>query len=97
MIRRPPRSRLFPYTTLFLSPYSVSVEEGLLDGEARAAAALALGVRIFEDEAGGEIVLLPVHAAADQIEDRSVEHTSELQSRLHLVRRLLLEKTNSNH
>ena len=39
------------------------------DGEALAAATLALGVGILEDEAGGEIVFLPVHEASDQIED----------------------------
>ena len=43
-------------------------ECGVLDGEALAAAAGALGVGVGEDEAGGEIVLAPVHRAADQIE-----------------------------
>src|SRR5216684_6307238 len=63
MIRRPPRSTLFPYTTLFRSP-------GLVDHRRLSdpAAAPATGRR------------------------RSEEHTSELQSRLHLVCRLLLEK-----
>src|SRR2546429_6282037 len=67
MIRRPPRSTLFPYTTLFRSV-------GRL-------ARLAVGV-----EVGGRGAQ---HAAVGQ---RSEEHTSELQSRLHLVCRLLLEK-----
>src|SRR2546422_4303350 len=64
MIRRPPRSTLFPYTTLFRS----------LDRECRAAGA---------PRAPGDVA----RAAG-----RSEEHTSELQSRLHLVCRLLLEK-----
>src|SRR2546422_7184707 len=66
MIRRPPRSTLFPYTTLFRSPLPVDT---------------LLELKVFVDEHE-----MPVH------EDRSEEHTSELQSRLHLVCRLLLEK-----
>src|SRR2546429_2256979 len=65
MIRRPPRSTLFPYTTLFRSECGERfVEEEHL--------------RLAHDRAGER--------------DRSEEHTSELQSRLHLVCRLLLEK-----
>src|SRR2546422_1775742 len=72
MIRRPPRSTLFPYTTLFRSPSPDGVDLrltawGLEQGEAEARLAAAL-------------------------RRRSEEHTSELQSRLHLVCRLLLEK-----
>src|SRR2546429_6535241 len=66
MIRRPPRSTLFPYTTLFRSGRA----EILLQGRDFA--------RITQ--------------TAAQVQDRSEEHTSELQSRLHLVCRLLLEK-----
>src|SRR2546422_8484598 len=84
MIRRPPRSTLFPYTTLFRSPDN-PVFVNRLDGHealANAAAMKAAGVtRGTAAPAGGEIV-----------RDRSEEHTSELQSRLHLVCRLLLEK-----
>src|SRR2546429_7024733 len=69
MIRRPPRSTLFPYTTLFRS------EPGTPLAQKRAIALRKLG-----DEVVG------VGGA------RSEEHTSELQSRLHLVCRLLLEK-----
>src|SRR2546422_3427685 len=72
MIRRPPRSTLFPYTTLFRS------------GREGAGRALAVGSR---DVDGGEMPL----GMAQHVE-RSEEHTSELQSRLHLVCRLLLEK-----
>src|SRR2546429_6970427 len=67
MIRRPPRSTLFPYTTLFRS------------GQADQALELRRGQPAALDSR------LAVHA-------RSEEHTSELQSRLHLVCRLLLEK-----
>src|SRR2546429_5022732 len=69
MIRRPPRSTLFPYTTLFRS----------VSGAAGAAAA--------SGAAGGA-----AGGAAPSASARSEEHTSELQSRLHLVCRLLLEK-----
>src|SRR2546422_4898217 len=94
MIRRPPRSTLFPYTTLFRSP----------DGEVHDLADL-LGVRLGERAAEHREVLRehvhqpavdPTgarhHAVAQVLLVRSEEHTSELQSRLHLVCRLLLEK-----
>src|SRR5438309_3929403 len=68
MIRRPPRSTLFPYTTLFRSHLV------LADGLPRAP-----DVRVLES---------PI----DHDDDRSEEHTSELQSQFHLVCRLLLEK-----
>src|SRR3989442_10043479 len=76
MIRRPPRSTLFPYTTLFRSDRDFRELQVLLE-------ALLDRVRdgvCFLD------VRIPVHR------DRSEEHTSELQSRPHLVCRLLLEK-----
>src|SRR5690554_7389995 len=69
MIRRPPRSTLFPYTTLFrsISPSLINI---------------------------GTIISAPVSSVAgfNAVELRSEEHTSELQSRPHLVCRLLLEK-----
>src|SRR2546422_5167078 len=88
MIRRPPRSTLFPYTTLFRS---VNVQASLLNRAARieelarmlggsestARQHFETGKAVFELNRGGH---------------RSEEHTSELQSRLHLVCRLLLEK-----
>src|SRR5258708_13168355 len=85
MIRRPPRSTLFPYTTLFRShdrePARPSRDRRRPAG-ARAQAAA---------EAAGE-------GLPDGREDlRSEEHTSELQSPDHLVCRLLLEKKNKNH
>src|SRR2546429_3356951 len=78
MIRRPPRSTLFPYTTLFRSVVVTRREEAF---DPRAGQPL-LGE--FQPPAEGL-----VHELA---EERSEEHTSELQSRLHLVCRLLLEK-----
>src|SRR3712207_8255013 len=84
MIRRPPRSTLFPYTTLFRSNLAVL-------NPARRPAVLprdASGMRAFLQEAG-------FVDDADRIGGmRSEEHTSELQSRQYLVCRLLLEKKN---
>src|SRR3989442_4135694 len=83
MIRRPPRSTLFPYTTLFRS-YSVGAPHVRSWTTTRSAG-------VFRDQ---------YHADSDSngSEDiRSEEHTSELQSRPHLVCRLLLEKKNKRH
>src|SRR3712207_8108227 len=87
MIRRPPRSTLFPYTTLFRS--DVVVEDvGALGDHLRQRHHLAAEVRgeHLDLAAGGLAADLADHA------DRSEEHTSELQSRQYLVCRLLLEK-----
>src|SRR2546427_2022159 len=81
MIRRPPRSTLFPYTTLFRSLGDVAAQRG------RRGEAPALGARIFVD---GQHLAQAIDVAADQM--RSEEHTSELQSQSNLVCRLLLEK-----
>src|SRR2546429_4071416 len=93
MIRRPPRSTLFPYTTLFrsLSLIDALLARGDLGNYHLAHAARAdlcrrLG-RTAEARAAYERALVLTR-------QRSEEHTSELQSRLHLVCRLLLEKTN---
>src|SRR2546429_4339728 len=75
MIRRPPRSTLFPYTTLFRSFRPRPVCDAWLTREVRALADGIYAERAF-----------------DRMPLRSEEHTSELQSRLHLVCRLLLEK-----
>src|SRR2546422_1157869 len=82
MIRRPPRSTLFPYTTLFRSPARVGLER-----VERAQSPTAIAFRPKARELLGEHV---PHGG------RSEEHTSELQSRLHLVCRLLLEKKKSS-
>src|SRR2546422_2713573 len=66
MIRRPPRSTLFPYTTLFRSVYRSGTDHDPIESGPRLASEIDY--------------------------ERSEEHTSELQSRLHLVCRLLLEK-----
>src|SRR5689334_24849592 len=91
MIRRPPRSTLFPYTTLFRSGRSLSPATHPARGELRAEP-LAGGV--LPKAGGGPGVpagarrVRPHH----QPQARSEEHTSELQSQFHLVCRLLLEK-----
>src|SRR3712207_6851293 len=85
MIRRPPRSTLFPYTTLFRSlrqRFSLSL---LL-------AALWLVTCAAAAARGQDSHSSPPHAGAERGSPRSEEHTSELQSRQYLVCRLLLEK-----
>src|SRR2546429_10026306 len=77
MIRRPPRSTLFPYTTLFRSAQRLRV------GRIKAPRELRI-------ENVQRALIAPARRRATRI--RSEEHTSELQSRLHLVCRLLLEK-----
>src|SRR5258708_11155316 len=86
MIRRPPRSTLFPYTTLFRSLYKwiknyngCGSLVGLMDGKRGAPSVKKLDERVEQF----------IQEAIDQ---RSEEHTSELQSPDHLVCRLLLEK-----
>src|SRR2546426_7920808 len=86
MIRRPPRSTLFPYTTLFRSPVGFDDRPRRL-AKAPARAQLALqealkGLGLGDSEPGDQ---------------RSEEHTSELQSPCNLVCRLLLEKKNKLH
>src|SRR2546429_6730748 len=77
MIRRPPRSTLFPYTTLFRSFSNVNLHF------------------VGTDYAPPDRARKTVEPLA--VEFRSEEHTSELQSRLHLVCRLLLEKKKKEH
>src|SRR2546422_5540592 len=83
MIRRPPRSTLFPYTTLFRSrPRAVGPGGAALQVRRR---------RLLADVVNDEAVA-GLHQVQGHWPTRSEEHTSELQSRLHLVCRLLLEK-----
>src|SRR3712207_8850832 len=91
MIRRPPRSTLFPYTTLFRSdtPYR---EVGLLDHEVGCVPGIAYhGFIRCIVPAEHRIEVTQVIGTAVEIIGRSEEHTSELQSRQYLVCRLLLE------
>src|SRR2546429_6905320 len=85
MIRRPPRSTLFPYTTLFRSPRLVQDDAGGVQGGTDRGGGCRHGVADVTDPRG-------VSHRGDDVAGRSEEHTSELQSRLHLVCRLLLEK-----
>src|SRR2546429_5576825 len=85
MIRRPPRSTLFPYTTLFRSP---SIESAT---RAAPSASRSTSSTRAPRAASARAVAAPIPLAAP-VTTRSEEHTSELQSRLHLVCRLLLEK-----
>src|SRR5260370_20319889 len=88
MIRRPPRSTLFPYTTLFRSGRAAHGHDRRPTGDPRAAA-----VGASQTQAGlqNELERYPL-GEHDRLEHRSEEHTSELQSHLDLVCRLLLEK-----
>src|SRR3712207_7933987 len=85
MIRRPPRSTLFPYTTLFRS----GVGQGVAQPHIRHAEA-----RLRRQHAGEQRPGVGMPRGAEQRVGRSEEHTSELQSRQYLVCRLLLEKKN---
>src|SRR2546429_7131136 len=87
MIRRPPRSTLFPYTTLFRSLNDRRGEHA--ERERREEMDL-----VVEDDVVHKILCgSGQHETGDAVDGhRSEEHTSELQSRLHLVCRLLLEK-----
>src|SRR3712207_8161391 len=96
MIRRPPRSTLFPYTTLFRSDPEAGVGQHAVEGHHDQAAEEAeLLADDREDVVGlGLGQQVPLHGAVAQAHapQRSEEHTSELQSRQYLVCRLLLEK-----
>src|SRR5258705_571467 len=92
MIRRPPRSTLFPYTTLFRS---VAAIFGFLHDRGREVKSLdevleigALAANVKADA--------PISRTSSRLNLRSEEHTSELQSLRHLVSRVLLEKKNTH-
>src|SRR2546430_8115328 len=84
MIRRPPRSTLFPYTTLFRSQDLVAGVKYILALDQGTTSSRAM---VF-DHSGSVVALAQ--------KERSEEHTSELQSQSNLVCRLLLEKKNKN-
>src|SRR5687768_17856047 len=87
MIRRPPRSTLFPYTTLFRS---ICWRLSLRAVRAAGPESALLGVPGAGEPGSGRVLAYAGERAGSA--PRSEEHTSELQSRLHLVCRLLLEK-----
>src|SRR5688572_30944630 len=99
MLRRPPRSTLFPYTTLFRSFAGEADDEGRAQRDAGNPAADAREQRVVDpavarpphpaQHVGGGVLQRQVDVPADL---RSEEHTSELQSQSNLVCRLLLEK-----
>src|SRR2546429_5887850 len=93
MIRRPPRSTLFPYTTLFRSPLQIADAGVDENGEKVFRTVTQFTMKPIE-----QIGLLKMDFLGLRNLDviRSEEHTSELQSRLHLVCRLLLEKKNQH-
>src|SRR5690348_17669226 len=100
MMRRPPRSTLFPYTTLFRSRLAADV--------ARAVSDWPLGAILYTDVAKDGMMTGPNYEQTRKLVEagrvpviasggvRSEEHTSELQSPVHLVCRLLLEKKNKH-
>src|SRR3712207_8058844 len=93
MIRRPPRSTLFPYTTLFRSL-------GVLFDRARTGQLLGVSGQV---QRSAPMLVVPVMLTGSSYQtfesrtERSEEHTSELQSRQYLVCRLLLEKKKKMH
>src|SRR3712207_8937882 len=95
MIRRPPRSTLFPYTTLFRSDaYSFDVDQAGLD---RAFQNQREAYKRIFDRCGLKYTIVEASSGAmGGSASRSEEHTSELQSRQYLVCRLLLEKKKNN-
>src|SRR2546426_3377496 len=96
MIRRPPRSTLFPYTTLFRSAVA-SAEDALEKLVSEQPHAILLDIRL-PGMSGLDFLELPaVRDSGVPIVARSEEHTSELQSPCNLVCRLLLEKKKHTH
>src|SRR2546429_3804486 len=91
MIRRPPRSTLFPYTTLFRSEELSVTPRTAARWRARYLKAGIDGLKKDVPRPGRTPIFTPEKIRM-VVEKRSEEHTSELQSRLHLVCRLLLEK-----
>src|SRR3712207_7534141 len=91
MIRRPPRSTLFPYTTLFRSDGKLRIREARKVPHNSAAEQTEHLHRVL----GTNYVGIPDDEQRRRVYFRSEEHTSELQSRQYLVCRLLLEKKNN--
>src|SRR5687768_17801616 len=98
MIRRPPRSTLFPYTTLFRSALSEpwSIFHGSHRFRPVLDSAVLSCIRVENCKSLPDLFAVAKPADGNRNQRRSEEHTSELQSRLHLVCRLLLEKKKKN-
>src|SRR3712207_7059665 len=100
MIRRPPRSTLFPYTTLFRSPRDVFIDmpggpyndprRSLIHGDLKLTVSNEASYELYD------LAKDPEERDNLWSKERSEEHTSELQSRQYLVCRLLLEKKKNN-
>src|SRR3712207_7304900 len=86
MIRRPPRSTLFPYTTLFRS--RGKIEDQVLPTNF----STGVGIQLLSNRADVHAAEMSLAQCFYNVQTRSEEHTSELQSRQYLVCRLLLEK-----
>src|SRR3712207_7929870 len=95
MIRRPPRSTLFPYTTLFRSDQEQEVTLGLITKQETNPFWVTMK-EVAQDTADDDRVQLLTATGRSDVDYRSEEHTSELQSRQYLVCRLLLEKKTHN-
>src|SRR5438552_11669324 len=93
MLRRPPRSTLFPYTTLFRSPGRLGCRDSLVGLGQRAVEGPLLAIRDRQVVAALGDALSPT--GPGERRERSEEHTSELQSPDHLACRLPLEKNNA--
>src|SRR3712207_6858346 len=102
MIRRPPRSTLFPYTTLFRSwgvHFAIGGTGAIVDALGRLMEEEGIEIRLNSEVDRIQVKSGPTesqHRALCNAKGRSEEHTSELQSRQYLVCRLLLEKNNKN-
>src|SRR2546430_12477587 len=94
MIRRPPRSTLFPYTTLFRSPVYAITPCPAVAPKSMVRTCLRFS-HFVNASFRGCVELLPALLILAKIGDRSEEHTSELQSQSNLVCRLLLETIHS--
>src|SRR5438477_9853057 len=90
MIRRPPRSTLFPYTTLFRSRLFYQSFETVMGAQIRISAINTLLTAVF-------VLVVSLKYGTFVRRRRSEEHTSELQSHVNLVCRLLLEKKNTQY
>src|SRR3712207_6901531 len=97
MIRRPPRSTLFPYTTLFRSGGTSESRARAATGANSSPRAQAAAVRTALSVTACRMRRIRDAPSAERTASRSEEHTSELQSRQYLVCRLLLEKKKNKH